>query len=144
MMNKDDLHEQQKVIVLVWRHGARTWDRFDGTVTKVAQKFVTIEYATWAGRAPEAVKFQIADQQVPSPYSYATHFRTLEQDARTVREGAARDGLLELGLDFRVGSAGSGERLSLDEQEVIIRVISLMRQGLVVVLDVVPPPGKEV
>ena len=128
-MDRADLHEQQSVIVLVWRHGARTWDRYDGTVIKVAKKFVTIEYVTWAGRQPDAVKFQIEDQQVPSQYSYATHFRTLEQDKLVRREESARAGIRELGLEFRVGSAGSGEPMSVHEMEQIARLVGMLRAG---------------
>lgn len=143
-MDKADLHDQQKVIVLVWRHGARTWDRFEGTVTKVARKFVTIEYATWAGGQVQPVKFQIEDQQVPSPYSYATHFRTLEQDAHIRREEAAYAGLRSIGLQEATLRVGTGPRLALAEVEAIVRLVEMLREGWHVDLVRVPGPVKEV
>ena len=141
-MKKDDLREQQKVVVLVWRHDARVWDRFEGTVVHIARKFVTIEYVTWSGGQPQHVKFLIEEQQVPSQFSYATQFRTLEQDALEVRKEAAREGLRELGLTFTTGTI-AGETLTLDEQEAIVACIRLIRQGYIINMEPSGLPGKE-
>lgn len=126
MVRKEELHEGQEVIVLVYY--GRDWTRYPGRVIKIARAYCTIEYTRSTGRA-DTDQFSIEDQAIKgAQYSYSTRFRTVEQQKLLDRQNAAREGLRELGLQFRVGTL-AGETLTLEEQEAIIRVVGLMRDA---------------
>jgi hypothetical protein len=118
-MNKEDLYEGMPVVVYA---GVPSRRKYDGKVTRVARKYVTIEYQ-WGSGGAYTLEFDIESQRERgSDYSYAAIFRTPEEHAIVERKHAAEDGLMKLGLIKKRADA-----LTLEEMEAVVELIGKMR-----------------